>query len=76
VNPPYGKRSADIRYVRKLYDAFLSSLKRCSFKNAVIIAAAPKIFKSYVEKNGFSILEEFSVSHGGLITKVFKIIPT
>jgi len=76
VNPPYGKRSADIRYVRKLYDAFLNSLKRCSFKNAVVITAAPKIFKSYVDKNGFSILEERSVSHGGLIAKVFKIIPS
>jgi len=75
MNPPYGKRSADISYVRKLYDAFLSSLRKCSFKNAVIITAAPKVFKSCVIKNGFSILEEYVAFHGGLITKVFKIIP-
>jgi tRNA (guanine6-N2)-methyltransferase len=75
LNPPYGKRSGDIGYIRKLYDAFLSSLRKSYFKNAVIITAAPKIFKSYVIKNGFSIAEEYVAFHGGLITKVFKIIP-
>ncbi len=75
VNPPYGKRSADIGYVKELYQDFLVSLRKIEIDCAVLITAAPKILRDAAIKNGFQIVEEYSAIHGDLYTKVFKFIP-
>ncbi|HLI46198.1 MAG TPA: tRNA (guanine(6)-N2)-methyltransferase [Geobacterales bacterium] len=73
TNPPYGKRSADLSYIKKLYEQFLSALNKADIKTAIIITAAPKILKQNILKNNFYIDEEIKTFNGGLITKIFKI---
>lgn len=73
TNPPYGKRSGDIPYIRKLYREFLYEIKRNPFKKLVIITAAPRILRKAIEENNLRIVKEFFSLHGDLPVKIFRV---
>ncbi|AIJ06193.1 RNA methylase [Methanocaldococcus bathoardescens] len=75
ANPPYGIRMGSKRAVKKLYNEFLSSVKKVMHGSSrlIVITAEEKMFKDAVIKNNFEIKDEFDVMFGGLMTKVFYL---
>lgn len=71
VNPPYGRRSLDVRRVRRLYYGFARSLKLLGGPlRLTAITAAPNIFKGALEKHGFTVIEDRVAKHGDLYTHI------
>ncbi len=73
VNPPYGVRSLRRRAIEKLYKDFLFSVKEISENTTLtLITNAWVEFESVLKELNVQDVEEKTVMHGNLPTKVFK----
>ena len=71
VNPPYGVRMR-LRGLRRLYKAFLSSLRSASSScRLVVITSARGTFKRAAGAVGVEVLEEKKILHGELRASIF-----
>ncbi|WP_423793184.1 tRNA (guanine(6)-N2)-methyltransferase [Methanocaldococcus indicus] len=75
TNPPYGIRMGRKKYIKKLYENFLSSAKKNMHGDAriIVITAETKLFKDAIYKNNLEIKKNFKVMFGGLLTEVFYL---
>ncbi len=75
ANPPYGIRMGNKRVVKKLYNEFLSSVKKIMHGSSrlIVITAEDRMFRDAIIKNNFEVKDEFNVMFGGLMTRVFYL---
>ena len=73
VNPPYGIRVKGSLEPKELYRSLLRSIGRIASKDCIVGLLTPrrKLFKGLALKEGFEIIHERRVEHGGLTNYVF-----